>query len=127
MKILFFLLVLFFNSCVLSKIEKTEIIEVKFGSGGGVNGQVKSYRLLPSGKIYENEIFLKKINSKKVLMLYNQAKKVNMLKYFKPDNVNLFIEIKTNAKTNRIVWAYGSTTIDNDVIILYSTLLTIIK
>ena len=39
----------------------------------------------------------------------------------------LVIAIKTKEKTNRIVWAYGSTTIDKKVIELYNELLTTTK
>jgi hypothetical protein len=61
------------------------------------------------------------------LELFNQAKELKDLNFNEPENMYSFIEIKTKDKTNRIVWAYGSTTVDKNVIKLYNELLSTTK
>lgn len=111
-----------------SKISvKTGIEEIHFGSGGGFTGEIKTYKLTANCKLFEKETELKKVDSKKTLELFNQAKEVKDLKFNEPENMYSFIEIKTKEKTNRIVWAYGSTTVDKKVIELYNNLITTTK
>ena len=74
---------------------------------------------------YETE--LKKVDSKKTLELFNQAKELKGLNFNEPENMYSFIEINTKEKTNRIVWAYGSTTADKKLIELYNELLITTK
>ena len=104
---------------------KTGIEEISFGNGGGFTGEVKTYKLTADCKLFEKE--LKKVESKKTLELFNQAKELKDLNFNEPENMYSFIEIKTKEKTNRIVWAYGSTTVDKKVIELYNELLTTTK
>lgn len=106
---------------------KTGIEEISFGSGGGFTGEVKTYKLTSECNLFEKETQLKKVESKKTFELFNQAKELKDVVFNEPDNMYSFIEIKTNEKTNRIVWAYGSTTVDKKVIELYNALLTTTK
>lgn len=116
------------NSCMTSKISvKTGIEEISFGNGGGFTGEIKTYKLTADCKLFEKEIELKKIESKKTLELFNQAKELKDLNFNEPENIYSFIEIKTKEKTNRIVWAYSSTKVDKKVIELYNELLTTTK
>ncbi len=116
------------NSCMTSKIAvKTGIEEISFGNGGGFTGEVKTYKLTADCKLFEKETEFKKVESKKTLELFNQAKELKDLNFNEPENMYSFIEIKTKEKTNRIVWAYGSTTVDKKVIELYNALLTTTK
>lgn len=116
------------NSCMSSKIAvKTGIEEISFGNGGGFTGEVKTYKLTADCKLYEKENELKKVESKKTLELFKQAEELKNLNFNEPENMYSFIEIKTKDKTNKIVWAYGSTTVDKNVIKLYNELLTTTK
>lgn len=128
MKIYSLLLFVILNSCMTSKIAvKTGIEEISFGNGGGFTGEVKTYKLTADCKLFEKETKIKKVESKKTLELFNQAKELTDLNFNEPENMYSFIEIKTKEKTNRIVWAYGSTTVDKKVIELYNALLTTTK
>jgi len=116
------------SSCSTNKIAlKTGIEEINFGNGGGFTGKVKTYKLTADCKLFEKETELKKVESKKTLKLFNQAKELKDLKFNEPENIYSFIEIKTKEKINRIVWAYNSTTVDKKVIELYNELLTTTK
>lgn len=106
---------------------KTGIEEINFGNGGGFTGEVKTYKLTADCKLFEKEIEFKKVESKKTLEIFNQAKELKDLNFNEPENMYSFIEIKTIEKTNRIVWAYGSTTVDKKVISLYNVLLSTTK
>ncbi|MBW6483066.1 MAG: hypothetical protein K0B10_08380 [Vicingaceae bacterium] len=106
---------------------KTGIEEISFGKGGGFTGEVKTYKLTADCKLYEKESELKKIEPKKTLELFNQAKEIKDYNFNEPDNMYSFIEIKTKEKTNRLVWAFGSTKVDKKVIELYNELLTTTK
>ncbi len=106
---------------------KTGIEEIQFGSGGGFTGEVKTYTLTADSKLLEKEKELKKIDSKKTLDLFNQAKELRDYNFNEPENMYSFIEIKTNEKTNRIVWGFGSTTVDKKVTELYNELISITK
>lgn len=106
---------------------KTGIEEISFGNGGGFTGEVKTYELTSDCKLFEKETELKNVESKKTLELFNQAKELKDLNFNEPENMYSFIEIKTKDKTNRIVWAYGSTAVDKNVIKLYNELLSTTK
>ena len=59
--------------------------------------------------------------------LFNQAKEFKELNFNQPENMYSFFEIKTKEKTNRIVWAYGSITVNKKLIQFYNELLTTTK
>ena len=125
MKIYSLLLLIMLNSCRSSKIEiDSGIQEINFGNGGGFTGELKTFKLTADCKLFEKEKELKKVVPKKTLQLFNQAKELKNLNFNGPENTYLFIEIKTKEKTKRIVWAYGSKTVDKKVIELYNDLLT---
>ncbi len=116
------------TSCMTSKnIVKTGIEEISFGNGGGFTGEVKTFKLTAAAQLFEKDKELKKIELKKTLALFNQAKEFKDLNFNQPDNRYSFIEIKTSDKTNRIVWAFGSTTVDKKIIELYNELLSTTK
>jgi hypothetical protein len=98
------------------------IKEIKFGTGGGFTGEVRTYKLTAACKLFEKEKVLKKVESKKTMKLFIQAKELKELNFNEPENIYSFIEIKTKLRTNRIVWNYRSTTLDNKVIQLYNDL-----
>jgi len=106
---------------------KTGIDEINFGSGGGFTGEVKTYTLTADSKLFELEKELTKINSKETLKLFNEAKELKGYTFNKPDNMYSFIEIKTKEKTNRIVWSFGSTSVDKKATELHEKLMTLIK
>lgn len=123
--LLFFLPILI--SCSTSKpIIQTGIKEINFGTGGGFTGEVKTYVLTTESKLLEKGKELKKVKSETTLSLYNKALVVKDYSFNEPDNIYMFIEIKTNEKTNRIVWHVGSK-IDDKIIELYNNLISITK
>jgi len=128
MKLYSILFLIILNSCMTGKIAvKTGIDEINFGSGGGFTGEVKTYTLTADSKVLELEKELTKINSKETLKIFNEAKEIKDYTFNKPDNMYSFIEIKTKEKTNRIVWSFGSTTVDKKVTELHKRLMNLIK
>lgn len=122
------LITLVFTSCMTkNKLAKTGIDEIHFGSGGGFTGEVKTYILTAGNKILELDNELKKVDSKTTLAIFNEAKEIKDYSFNEPENMYSFIEIKTKDKTNRIVWAFGSTTVDKKVIELHKKLMNLIK
>jgi len=120
--LLFFILI---SACAPNRIvDKTGVDEISFGHGGGFTGELKTYKLSPKGKLFEKGTEIKKIGTKTTLKLFKQAKELINLDYQKPENMYLFLEIKTKDKTNRIVWADASTAVDKRVVELYNELLT---
>ncbi len=95
---------------------KTGVEGISFGNGGGFTGEVRSYTLTADGKLFEKEKELKKIDKKKTLEIFNEAKELKNYDFNEPDNMYSFIEVKTKEKTNRIVWGFGSTKVDTAVI-----------
>lgn len=123
MKLYTLIMLFVFNACGTGKMAvKTGIDEIRFGGGGGFTGQIETYTLRADCKLLKKEKELKKIDTKKTLMLFNQASELKEYKFNKPDNMYSFIEIKSKGNINRIVWPYGSTTIDKKVIELYNNL-----
>ena len=124
-KIYSLLLLVMLNSCATSKIAvDTGIEEITFGSGGGFTGVVKTYKLTSCGKLFEDDMELKKVSSKKRFELFKQAKVLKDVDFNRPDNLYRFIEIKTKEKTNRIVWSFGSMEIDKNALELYDSLIS---
>ena len=105
---------------------QTGIKEINFGNGGGFTGEVKTYNLTADSKLLEKGGELKKVKSETTLSIYNKALVVKDYSFNEPDNIYMFIEIKTNEKTNRIVWHVGSA-IDNKIMELYNNLISITK
>ncbi len=127
MKIFTIILLAFLSSCATSKIAKTGIEQISFGSGGGFTGEVKTYTLTSDSKLLEKGNEVKKLDSKKTLDLFNQAKELKEYSLNAPENMYSFIEIKTKEKTNRIVWGFGTTTVDKKVTELYNELTSTTK
>ncbi|MBS1489645.1 MAG: hypothetical protein JSS93_03885 [Bacteroidetes bacterium] len=120
-----FLIIILVSSCLSGKINQTEIEQVKFGSGGGFTGTIKTYTLTADGRLLDESKELKKINLNQTLEYFNKANELRNYTFNHPDNVYSFIEIKTKEKTNRIVWSFGNTQIDTQASALYNTLISI--
>lgn len=127
MKLYSLLLLVMLNSCATSKIAKTGIEQISFGSGGGFTGEVKFYTISADSKLLEKGNELKKLDSKKTLNLFTQATELKEYTFNAPENMYSFIEIKTKEKTNRIVWGFGSTTVNKKVTKLYNELTSTTK
>ena len=128
MKLYSILFLLILNSCMTGKIAvKTGIDEIHFGNGGGFTGEVKTYTLTADNKLLELDKELNKVDSKTTLAIFNEAKEVKDYSFSEPENMYSFIEIKTKDKTNRIVWAFGSTKVDQKATELHKKLMTLIK
>ena len=122
---LIILLLLLLNSCATNKdILETNVMEIKFGNGGGFTGEIISYSLNEYGVIKQKSSEIKKINDKETLEFFKEANKLTDYKFNEPENMYSFIEIKTKNKTNRIVWHLGSNNIDSRVIELYNSLIS---
>ena len=128
MKILAVLFLIILNSCITGNIGvKTGIYEIQFGSGGGFTGEVKTYILTADCKLFEEDKELNKIKSKTTLEIFKEAQAINEHSFNEPGNMYSFIEIKTKDKTNRIVWAFGSTKVDKRVTELHKRLMILYK
>lgn len=126
MKFLSIFIILILTSCTENKIsEKTGVIEIRFGSGGGFTGEIKTYTLTANGKLLKINNKLIKIDLLKTLAIFDEAKEIKDYSFYDPKNIYSFIEIKSKNKTNRIVWAFGSKKIDKRVIELYKKLMSL--
>ncbi len=125
MKLYSLLFLILMSACAPNRlVDKTGVEEISFGHGGGFTGEVKSYKLTSKGKLFEKGTEINKIDSKTTLKLFKQAKELINIDYNKPGNMYSFLEIKTEDKTNRILWADASTAVDKRVVELYNELLT---
>jgi hypothetical protein len=125
-----YLLTIFFlvNACVTSNIaNKTGIESIRFGSGGGFTGVVKTYTLSSDSKVSEKDKLITIIKKEETLAIFNQAKELKDFEWNEPENIYSFIEIITKDKTNRIVWGGGSSKVDKKIVELYKNLTSSIK
>ncbi|NQY10276.1 MAG: hypothetical protein HRT71_12285 [Flavobacteriales bacterium] len=117
-----FLIVL--SSCSAGKIAiKTGIELIEFGSGGGFTGLISVNTLTPESKILADGNELKEIDAHATLEIYNESKELMGYKYNEPGNMYLFLTIKSNDKTNKIVWKMGDTDVDVRVTALHKKLM----
>ncbi|WP_089381779.1 hypothetical protein [Lutibacter agarilyticus] len=110
-----------------SKIAETEIEFVQFGTGGGFTGEIKTYMLNSRGELFENDSLLKSIDLKATLTLFKLAKEISDYEFKETGNMYSYIIIKKREITNRIVWSFGNTKVNQDVIEFYKKLKTTTK
>lgn len=105
----------------------TNVETVAFGNGGGFTGIETKYLLNYNGnlvKISQNDtVLIKELSHKEVEGIYITASELNTYKFFKPENIYQFVELKTKSTTNRIAWGFGSTEISNTAIKFYNDLI----
>jgi hypothetical protein len=127
-KLLATVLVLLLSTCASTKSsDKVMTREIKFGSGGGFTGEVRTYTLTGDSRVLEKEKELKKIAVEKTLEIFKKADLLKGYTFNKPENVYSFIEITDDNQTNRIVWAPGSELVDDRVVELQKDLISLIK
>jgi len=128
MKIYLLFILSIFISCSTNKaIIKTNIQEIKFGSGGGFTGKEITYTLNSNGKLTEGGKDLKQIDLKTTLLLFKEAKKNKTYTFSEPQNMYSFIVIQSKDSTNRIVWGLGSKKINKDITDFYNHLISVTK
>lgn len=116
------------SSCISGKgVTHTGIEEISFGGGGGFTGEIKKYTLTHNGDLINNGENIKNISSRHTLELFTQAVELIDYSYNEPGNMYSFIQIKTNSKTNRIVWKFQAADLDQKVLSLYDSLMSITK
>ena len=127
-KFYFLLTCLLLCACAAGSITKrTGISEIRFGSGGGFTGKIKTYIFTPDRKLLEDNGVLQTVDSRKALELFQRAKELKNYEFNEPENMYSFIEIQTQEKTNRIVWSSASSTVDRRAVELHKALLAITK
>ncbi|MDF2454071.1 MAG: hypothetical protein K0R51_64 [Cytophagaceae bacterium] len=115
-------------SCATGSItQKTGISEIRFGSGGGFTGKIKTYIFTSERKLLDDNGVLETVDSRKTLELFKLAAALKDYEFNEPENMYSFIEIKTKDKTNRIVWSAASSAVDKRVVELYNKLQAITK
>lgn len=128
MKIYLLFILSIFISCSTHKaIIKTNIQEIKFGSGGGFTGKEITYTLNSNGKLTEGGKDLKQIDLKTTLLLFKEAKKNKTYTFSEPQNMYSFIVIQSKDSINRIVWGLGSKKINKDITDFYNHLISVTK
>lgn len=101
---------------------------VRFGSGGGVTGMVKTYCLLDNGKLYlvekEEFLFIKEVPKTTSTEVFSQIKKMKTAnrKVQRPGNMYHFIEYQGEEGTYRLAWGDYRYKPDPDLISLYDAL-----
>lgn len=125
---LIFLLFLSLSACMTSsKITETGIEFVQFGTGGGFTGEIKTYTLNSRGELFENDSELKRIDLNTTLTLFKSAKELSDYEFKEPGNMYSFIVIKKREGTNRIVWSFGNTKVNQHSIELHKKLIATTK
>ncbi len=128
MKFQSLILLAIFTSCALNKIgDKTGVEEIQFGSGGGFTGKETTYNFNSNGELFEKDKQIKKIDAKKTLSIFKEAKKLRSYIFNEPENMYAFIVIQSKNSKNRIVWGSGSPKIERNVTELYSHLNSLLK
>lgn len=131
MKKTFIIICIILSSCITGKnVSKTGIEEIRFGYGGGFTGKSTTYLLSASGHLSTQgnvKEVLKKIDSKTTLSIFTKAQEIESVSLNEPDNVYSFVQIKTKNSTNRIIWAFGSTKVPKEIILLYDQLISLTK
>ncbi len=129
MKKTFILICVILSSCFSGKnVSTTGIEEVRFGYGGGFTGKSTTYLLSANGQLsVQGTEVLKKIDKKATLIIFKEAQKIASVAFNEPDNVYSFVQIKTKNSINRIVWAFGSTNVPKEVVLLYDQLISLTK
>ena len=128
MKTTALLLLLLLHACATDKLaQQTGIEEITFGSGGGFTGKVTSYVLNTTGQLTEKENpkgLSKKLTRETTTECFKLAQELKTYSYKKPDNLYSFIEIRTKENTNRIVWGFGSTHVNERTTQLFNKLIS---
>lgn len=123
------ILILVISACNTSKaVKETSINQIKFGSGGGVTGEVNGYTLNEEGKILnENQSQVAKVKKAKLVELFREGKSLLSYELNSPQNMYYFIEIYGLNDTNRLIWGLESRSVDERVKTLYKKLNSNIK
>jgi hypothetical protein len=126
--LLLFNFFLFFisGSCNSGKVITTDIIGIHFGNGGGFTGIVEEFVLTNDGKLFKGLVFITQIDLNTKNRLFLQAENLKGISLNNPGNAYSFIEIKSKAKSNRIIWS-GQSNPDKSVTEFYNDLHSITK
>ncbi len=117
-----------FSCSVAKKISSTGVAEINFGSGGGFTGKSMEYKLMANGDLMRNQEFLRKVDERKVLALFNEAKTLMDYDYQNIHNMSFFIRLRdSKGNENRIVWRMMDEDVNQSVTKLYDKLKALIK
>lgn len=120
------LFLLLLHACTTNNLaQQTGVEEITFGSGGGFTGKVTSYVLNTTGQLTEIENpngLSKKLSKETTSQIFALAQELKTYSYNKPDNLYSFIEIRTKENTNRIVWGFGATEVNDKTTQLFNKL-----
>jgi hypothetical protein len=123
--------ILLLASCAGNKIT-TDIQAIRFGSGGGFTGEVKSYALSPQGQLSriqkEDSTFLKTIPEAQTKEILKSAEAIRDIELHEPDNMYRFIELDYGqAASDRWVWGLSYQNLPAEIDSLYKKLSAITK
>lgn len=117
-----------FSCSVAQKISSTGMAEINFGGGGGFTGKSVEYKLLANGDLMRNYEFVRKVDKREVLELFNEAKKFMDYDYQNIHNMSFFIRLRdSKGNENRIVWRMMDKDVNPSVPKLYDKLKALIK
>ena len=104
-------------------------IQLIFGEGGGISGQVNEYHLFENGILFKGKGMVDKTYEKigkisttkasQFFANYN-ALDVEMIEFDHPGNIYKFIEWKKGDQRHRITWGAMDHQVDKNVQLLYS-------
>jgi hypothetical protein len=130
---------LFFNNTCDHKSTQTDVVQIAFGSGGGVTGFVKRYELSKSGKLTLSEGRILASKEGKLLKMLSKkemreiSKKLELLKpqeikFNQPGNMSYFLEVvKSDNTKNEIMWGGSEQAVPAKVKEFYDFLMTKVK
>lgn len=123
------ILIIVISACNTSKaVKETSINQIKFGSGGGVTGEVNGFTLNDDGKLLnKNQTQIAKVKKAELVELFHEGKSLLSYELNSPQNMYYFIEIYGLNDTNRLIWGLESRSIDEKVQKLYQKLNSKIK
>ena len=108
---LFILLFCVLAGCIQNRktAEATNIEHIKFGSGGGVIGQMQEFTLHRDGAVVGSDRdTIKTVDREKTYALFRRAESLTEYKFQQPKNLYSFLVIRTKNTENRITWGTSS-------------------
>jgi hypothetical protein len=124
--ILTFFIVLFLGSFTNDKIV-LDIQTIRFGSGGGLTGEINSYELSREGQLTAihsgDTTFLKTVPQDQIKEILKTAESIKEIKLNEPGNMYRFIEIDYDKGTTiRLVWGFEYQNLPSEIDAFYKKL-----
>lgn len=112
-------------SCVT--LQLNQVKEIQFGNGGGFTGSSTTYTLKSNGQLFKNNLYINKINKHITKLFFDRSDScLTISNTINPGNTYNFLSLRTTSDNIYYAWQSG-TTIDRDIMSLYTDLINLIS